>query len=87
MHKYLFSFILQAIILLIPAFLLIGIAWNLTLLYSGLFLYSFGKQVCIFFNAIFAVFVNILFYHFAAAAIVVPCLSAQVSGHGEFFSL
>ncbi|XP_055056739.2 major facilitator superfamily domain-containing protein 10 [Misgurnus anguillicaudatus] len=48
-----------AIILLIPAFLLIGIAWNLTLLYSGLFLYSF------------------------AAAIVVPCLSAQVSGHGS----
>ncbi|KAI2664382.1 Major facilitator superfamily domain-containing protein 10 [Labeo rohita] len=46
-----------AIISLIPAFLLIGIAWNLTLLYSGLFLYSF------------------------AAAIVVPCLSTQVSGH------
>uniref|UniRef100_A0A671LEF6 Major facilitator superfamily domain-containing protein 10-like n=1 Tax=Sinocyclocheilus anshuiensis TaxID=1608454 RepID=A0A671LEF6_9TELE len=48
-----------AIISLIPAFLLIGIAWNLTLLYSGLFLYSF------------------------AAAIVVPCLSTQVSGHGS----
>lgn len=48
-----------AIVLLIPAFLLIGMAWNLTLLYSGLFLYSF------------------------AAAIVVPCLSAQVSGHGS----
>lgn len=37
----------QAIISLVPAFLLIGIAWNLTLLYSGLFLYSFGKQLCI----------------------------------------
>ncbi|XP_016130828.1 major facilitator superfamily domain-containing protein 10-like [Sinocyclocheilus grahami] len=48
-----------AIISLIPAFLLIGIAWNLTLLYSGLFLYSI------------------------AAAIVVPCLSTQVSGHGS----
>ncbi|XP_051981182.1 major facilitator superfamily domain-containing protein 10-like isoform X1 [Xyrauchen texanus] len=48
-----------AIVCLIPAFLLIGMAWNLTLLYSGLFLYSF------------------------AAAIVVPCLSAQVSGHGS----
>uniref|UniRef100_W5L4X3 Major facilitator superfamily domain-containing protein 10 n=1 Tax=Astyanax mexicanus TaxID=7994 RepID=W5L4X3_ASTMX len=47
-----------AIILLIPAFLLIGLAHNLTMLYGGLFLYSF------------------------AAAIVVPCLSAQVSGHG-----
>ncbi|KTG02283.1 hypothetical protein cypCar_00026548 [Cyprinus carpio] len=47
----------MAIISLIPAFLLSGIAWNLTLLYSGLFLYSF------------------------AAAIVVPCLSTQVSGH------
>lgn len=49
----------MAIITLIPAFLLVGIAWNLTLLYSGLFLYSF------------------------AAAIVVPCLSTQVSGHGS----
>ncbi|XP_051552000.1 major facilitator superfamily domain-containing protein 10-like isoform X2 [Myxocyprinus asiaticus] len=49
----------MAIVSLIPAFLLIGMAWNLTLLYSGLFLYSF------------------------AAAIVVPCLSAQVSGHGS----
>ncbi|XP_051960269.1 major facilitator superfamily domain-containing protein 10-like [Xyrauchen texanus] len=48
-----------AIISLIPAFLLIGIAWNLTLFYSGLFLFSF------------------------AAAIVVPCLSTQVSGHGS----
>uniref|UniRef100_A0A9J8AET4 Major facilitator superfamily domain-containing protein 10 n=2 Tax=Cyprinus carpio TaxID=7962 RepID=A0A9J8AET4_CYPCA len=48
-----------AIISLIPAFLLVGIAWNLILLYSGLFLYSF------------------------AAAIVVPCLSTQVSGHGS----
>ncbi|KAL6465480.1 hypothetical protein MHYP_G00256130 [Metynnis hypsauchen] len=47
-----------AIIVLIPAFLLIGFAQNLAVLYSGLFLYSF------------------------AAAIVVPCLSAQVSGHG-----
>ncbi|XP_056314733.1 major facilitator superfamily domain-containing protein 10 [Danio aesculapii] len=49
----------MAIVTLIPAFLLVGIAWNLTLLYSGLFLYSF------------------------AAAIVVPCLSTQVSGHGS----
>ncbi|KAM9446781.1 major facilitator superfamily domain-containing protein 10 isoform 1-T2 [Clarias gariepinus] len=48
----------MAILLLIPAFILIGIAWNLTMLYISLFLYSF------------------------AAAIVVPCLSAQVSGHG-----
>uniref|UniRef100_A0AAY4BWX8 Major facilitator superfamily (MFS) profile domain-containing protein n=1 Tax=Denticeps clupeoides TaxID=299321 RepID=A0AAY4BWX8_9TELE len=47
-----------ALILLIPAFLLVGIAWNLILLYTGLFLYSF------------------------AAAVVVPCLSAQVSEHG-----
>ncbi|XP_062874062.1 major facilitator superfamily domain-containing protein 10 [Trichomycterus rosablanca] len=48
----------MAVFLLIPAFLLIGMAWNLIVLYVGLFLYSF------------------------AAAIVVPCLSAQVSGHG-----
>ncbi|TSM85943.1 Major facilitator superfamily domain-containing protein 10 [Bagarius yarrelli] len=48
----------MAILLLIPAFILIGIAWNLILLYISLLLYSF------------------------AAAIVVPCLSAQVSGHG-----
>ncbi|KAF7687394.1 hypothetical protein HF521_014622 [Silurus meridionalis] len=48
----------MAIVLLIPAFILIGIAWNLIMLYISLFLYSF------------------------AAAIVVPCLSAQVSGHG-----
>ncbi|KAI5088297.1 major facilitator superfamily domain-containing protein 10, partial [Silurus meridionalis] len=48
----------MAIVLLIPAFILIGIAWNLMMLYISLFLYSF------------------------AAAIVVPCLSAQVSGHG-----
>ncbi|KAK3514544.1 hypothetical protein QTP70_021603 [Hemibagrus guttatus] len=48
----------MAVLLLIPAFILIGIAWNLIMLYISLFLYSF------------------------AAAIVVPCLSAQVSGHG-----
>ncbi|KAL2092824.1 hypothetical protein ACEWY4_012622 [Coilia grayii] len=49
-----------ALISLIPAFLLIGIAWNMLLLYSGLVLYSF------------------------AAAVVVPCLSTQVSDHGSF---
>ncbi|XP_026994132.1 major facilitator superfamily domain-containing protein 10 isoform X2 [Tachysurus fulvidraco] len=48
----------MAVLLLIPAFILLGIAWNLIMLYVGLFLYSF------------------------AAAIVVPCLSAEVSGHG-----
>ncbi|XP_030647719.1 major facilitator superfamily domain-containing protein 10 [Chanos chanos] len=48
-----------AIMCLIPAFILVGIAWNLTVLYFGLFLYSF------------------------AAAIVVPCLSTQVSEHGS----
>ncbi|XP_026858696.2 major facilitator superfamily domain-containing protein 10 isoform X2 [Electrophorus electricus] len=48
----------MAILSIIPAFLLIAVAWNLVVLYGGLFLYSF------------------------AAAIVVPCLSAQVSGHG-----
>ncbi|XP_061117692.1 major facilitator superfamily domain-containing protein 10 [Conger conger] len=47
-----------AIISLIPAFILIGLACNLTMLYMGLFLYSF------------------------AAAVVVPCLSAQVSEYG-----
>ncbi|XP_064153530.1 major facilitator superfamily domain-containing protein 10 isoform X1 [Anguilla rostrata] len=47
-----------AIMSLIPAFILVGLAWNLTLLYTGLFLYSF------------------------AAAVVVPCLSAQVSEYG-----
>ncbi|KAJ8285206.1 hypothetical protein GJAV_G00023530 [Gymnothorax javanicus] len=47
-----------AIASLIPAFILIGLAWNLTMLYAGLFLYSF------------------------AAAVVVPCLSAQVSEYG-----
>ncbi|KAL4623104.1 major facilitator superfamily domain-containing protein 10 [Arapaima gigas] len=49
----------MAMVLLIPAFILIGLAWNLTSLYVGLFLYSF------------------------AAAVVIPCLSAQVSEYGS----
>ncbi|XP_072190092.1 major facilitator superfamily domain-containing protein 10 isoform X2 [Excalfactoria chinensis] len=49
----------RAILLLIPAFLLIGWAANVTLLSAGLLLYSF------------------------AAAIVIPCLSAVVSGYGS----
>ncbi|NXG21702.1 MFS10 protein, partial [Grallaria varia] len=48
----------RAIMLLIPAFLLIGWAVNVTMLSVGLLLYSF------------------------AAAIVIPCLSAVVSGYG-----
>ncbi len=36
-YMFVFICVFQAIITLIPAFLLIGIAWNLTLLYSGLF--------------------------------------------------
>ncbi|NXP92863.1 MFS10 protein, partial [Passerina amoena] len=48
----------RAIVLLIPAFLLIGWAANVTVLSAGLLLYSF------------------------AAAIVIPCLSAVVSGYG-----
>lgn len=63
--------VFQAIITLIPAFLLVGIAWNLTLLYSGLFLYSFGMEVCIFTsiiqytNALFTAIIlikNVLIY-------------------------
>ncbi|KFV60152.1 Major facilitator superfamily domain-containing protein 10 [Tyto alba] len=49
----------KAIMLLIPAFLLIGWAANVTMLSLGLLLYSF------------------------AAAIVIPCLSAVVSGYGS----
>lgn len=49
----------RAILLLIPAFLFIGWAANVTLLSAGLLLYSF------------------------AAAIVIPCLSAVVSGYGS----
>ncbi|KAM9286447.1 major facilitator superfamily domain-containing protein 10 [Cariama cristata] len=49
----------RAILLLIPAFLLIGWAANVTMLSVGLLLYSF------------------------AAAIVIPCLSAVVSGYGS----
>ncbi|NXI45778.1 MFS10 protein, partial [Galbula dea] len=49
----------RAIMLLIPAFLLIGWAANVTMLSVGLLLYSF------------------------AAAIVIPCLSAVVSGYGS----
>ncbi|KFP75027.1 PREDICTED: major facilitator superfamily domain-containing protein 10 [Apaloderma vittatum] len=49
----------RAIMLLIPAFLLIGWAANVTVLSIGLLLYSF------------------------AAAIVIPCLSAVVSGYGS----
>ncbi|KAJ7403336.1 Nucleolar protein 14 [Pitangus sulphuratus] len=52
----------RAIMLLIPAFLLIGWAANVTVLSVGLLLYSF------------------------AAAIVIPCLSAVVSGYGECLS-
>ncbi|XP_065516531.1 major facilitator superfamily domain-containing protein 10 isoform X2 [Lathamus discolor] len=49
----------RAIILLIPAFLLIGWAVNVAMLGAGLLLYS------------------------SAAAVVVPCLSAVVSGYGS----
>ncbi|KAM9027628.1 major facilitator superfamily domain-containing protein 10 isoform 2-T4 [Ara ararauna] len=49
----------RAIILLIPAFLLIGWAANVAMLGAGLLLYS------------------------CAAAIVIPCLSAVVSGYGS----
>ncbi|KFQ61532.1 Major facilitator superfamily domain-containing protein 10, partial [Pelecanus crispus] len=49
----------RALMLLIPAFLLIGWAANVTMLSVGLLLYSF------------------------AAAIVIPCLSAVVSGYGS----
>nr|XP_014434823.1 major facilitator superfamily domain-containing protein 10 [Pelodiscus sinensis] len=49
----------RAIMMLIPAFLLIGWAANVTVLSTGLLLYSF------------------------AAAIVIPCLSAVVSGYGS----
>ncbi|KFQ45151.1 Major facilitator superfamily domain-containing protein 10 [Nestor notabilis] len=49
----------RAIILLIPAFLLIGWAVNVAMLGAGLLLYS------------------------CAAAIVIPCLSAVVSGYGS----
>ncbi|XP_006032395.1 major facilitator superfamily domain-containing protein 10 isoform X1 [Alligator sinensis] len=49
----------RAIMLLIPAFLLVGWAPNVIVLSAGLLLYSF------------------------AAAIVVPCLSAVVSGYGS----
>jgi len=38
----------QAIIALIPAFILVGLAWNLVMLYVGLALYAFGK--CTAFN-------------------------------------
>ncbi|NXP48554.1 MFS10 protein, partial [Heliornis fulica] len=48
-----------AIVVLVPAFLLIGWAANVTVLSAGLLLYSF------------------------AAAIVIPCLSAVVSGYGS----
>lgn len=36
-----------AFILLIPAFLLIGLSWNLTMLYTGLVLYSFAAAVVV----------------------------------------
>ncbi|NXP69503.1 MFS10 protein, partial [Ramphastos sulfuratus] len=49
----------RAIVLLIPAFFLIGWAANVTMLSAGLLLYSF------------------------AAAVVIPCLSAVVSGYGS----
>ena len=35
---------LQAILALIPAFVLVGLAWNLVMLYLGLALYAFGKS-------------------------------------------
>ncbi|NWU94781.1 MFS10 protein, partial [Upupa epops] len=49
----------RAIMLLVPAFLLIGWSVNVAMLSAGLLLYSF------------------------AAAIVIPCLSAVVSGYGS----
>ncbi|XP_067083699.1 major facilitator superfamily domain-containing protein 10 isoform X1 [Osmerus mordax] len=36
-----------AVMLLIPAFLLVGLAWNLTILYSGLVLYSFAAAIVV----------------------------------------
>lgn len=33
----------QAILMLIPAFILIGLSWNMLMLYAGLALYSFGE--------------------------------------------
>ncbi|XP_039606802.1 major facilitator superfamily domain-containing protein 10 [Polypterus senegalus] len=37
----------QAIILLIPAFVLIGLAWSVTMLYVGLLLYSFAAAIVV----------------------------------------
>uniref|UniRef100_A0A8C9Y6U0 Major facilitator superfamily domain containing 10 n=1 Tax=Sander lucioperca TaxID=283035 RepID=A0A8C9Y6U0_SANLU len=37
----------QAIILLIPAFILIGLSWNITMLYVGLALYSFAAAIVV----------------------------------------
>ncbi|MGH0170318.1 UNVERIFIED_CONTAM: hypothetical protein FKN15_058839 [Acipenser sinensis] len=37
----------RAIILLIPAFILVGLAWNVTMLYSGLLLYSFAAATVV----------------------------------------
>ncbi|KAK1174747.1 major facilitator superfamily domain-containing protein 10-like [Acipenser oxyrinchus oxyrinchus] len=37
----------RAIILLIPAFVLVGLAWNVTMLYSGLLLYSFAAATVV----------------------------------------
>lgn len=36
-----------AILMLIPAFLLIGLSWNLTMLYAGLALYSFAAAIVV----------------------------------------
>uniref|UniRef100_A0A8C2W934 Major facilitator superfamily domain containing 10 n=1 Tax=Cyclopterus lumpus TaxID=8103 RepID=A0A8C2W934_CYCLU len=35
----------RAIITLIPAFILIGLSWNITMLYAGLALYAFGELI------------------------------------------
>lgn len=77
----------QAMLLLVPGFLLIGWGRSLPALGLGLLLYAFGECVaggsqwtgvdtCPGLTALLAP---------AAAAVVVPCLSSAVAGYGEPF--
>lgn len=88
---------LQAILLLVPAFLLIGWGRSLPVLALGLLLYSFGEWACqgqrgaagagghrsLQVTSPVSSGVTPHSYPPSAAAVVVPCLSSVVAGYGE----
>jgi hypothetical protein len=80
-------YLLQAMLLLVPAFLLIGWGHSLPVLGLGLLLYSFGEWALL---GLERTHVPPLWADWClptnvspAAAVVVPCLSSVVASYGE----